>query len=133
VVTSEYRFGTIRPTFLFTPRRSRVVVAKLVASMLAGVVFAVAGVGLSFGIGRAILSGRGIPFALDAGDVALLLLGALAAAALWGAIGVGLASILRNQIASVIGLLAWALLVENLLFGLVRRWADSHPAGPATR
>jgi ABC-2 type transport system permease protein len=119
VVTSEYRFGTIRPTFLFTPRRSRVVLAKLVASMVAGILFAVVGVGLSFGIGRAILSGRGIPFALDGGDVALLLLGAAAASALWGAIGVGLASILRNQIASVIGLLAWSLLVENLLFGLV--------------
>jgi ABC-2 type transport system permease protein len=119
VVTSEYRFGTIRPTIIFNPRRSQVVAAKLVASMSAGIVFAVVGMGLSFGIGRAILSGRSIPLVLDGGDVAQLLLGALAAAALWGAIGVGLAAILRNQIASVIGLLVWSLVVENLLFGLV--------------
>jgi ABC-2 type transport system permease protein len=119
VVTSEYRFGTIRPTIIFNPRRSRVVAAKLVASMSAGIVFAVVGMGLSFGIGRAILSGRSIPLVLDGGDVAQLLLGALAASALWGAIGVGLAAILRNQIASVIGLLVWSLVVENLLFGLV--------------
>jgi ABC-2 type transport system permease protein len=119
VVTSEYRFGTIRPTIVFNPRRSQVVGAKLAASMFAGIVFAAVGVGLSFGIGRAILSGRNIPFALDGGDVVQLLLGALAASALWGAIGVGLGAILRNQVASVIGLLAWSLLVENLLFGLV--------------
>ena len=119
VVTSEYRFGTIRPTVVFNPRRSQVVGAKLLASMLAGVVFAIVGVGLSYGIGRAILSSRGIPLALDGGDVAQLLLGAVAAAAVWGAIGVGLAAILRNQIAAVIGLIAWSLLVENLLFGLV--------------
>ena len=61
VVTSEYRFGTIRPTIIFNPRRSQVVGAKLVASMLAGIVFAVVGMGLSFGIGRAILSSRSIP------------------------------------------------------------------------
>ena len=35
LVTSEYRHGTIRPTFLFTPRRSRVVDGKLAAGLLA--------------------------------------------------------------------------------------------------
>jgi ABC-2 type transport system permease protein len=119
VVTSEYRFGTIRPTIIFNPRRSQVVGAKLAASMAAGIVFGAVALGLSFGIGRAILSSRGIPLALDRGDVAQLLLGGLAVAALWGAIGVGLAAIVRNQIGSVIGLIAWSLLVENLLFGLV--------------
>jgi ABC-2 type transport system permease protein len=119
VVASEYRFGTIRPTFVFTPRRSRVVVAKFVASAAAGLVFAVVAVGLAFGIGRAILSARGIPLALDAGDVRLILLGGLAAAALWGTIGAALGSILHNQVAAVIGLLVWVFVLENVLFGLV--------------
>jgi ABC-type transport system involved in multi-copper enzyme maturation permease subunit len=98
VVTSEYRFGTIRPTFVFTPRRWRVVGAKLVASALpvrAGRLT----IGLTWAIGVAILSGRGITLALDAGDVLLIVLGGFAAAALWGAIGAGLGSILHNQVA----------------------------------
>ena len=37
-VTSEYRYGTIRPTFLFTPRRTRVLRAKVAAGVLAGAV-----------------------------------------------------------------------------------------------
>jgi len=119
VVTSEYRFGTIRPTFLVTPRRWLVVGAKAAASMLTGAVLAAVGMGLSYGIGRLILSERDIPSVLDGSQVTQILVGALAAAALWGAIGVGLAAILRNQIASVVGLLVWVFLVENLLFGFV--------------
>jgi ABC-2 type transport system permease protein len=119
VVTSEYRFGTIRPTFLFSPRRSRVIRAKLAASILTGLVLAIVGEGLTFGIGYAILSGRDIPIVLGGDDIALLVLGVLASTALWGGIGVGLAAILRNQVGSVIGLLFWVFAVENLLFGLV--------------
>jgi ABC-type transport system involved in multi-copper enzyme maturation permease subunit len=119
LVTSEYRFGTIRPTFLFTPRRSTVVGGKVAAGLLAGLVFGIVGGVLAFGVGVVILSGRSIDFSLSDRDVALLALGTLLGSALWGAIGVGLAAILRNQVGSVIGLLAWGFVVENLLFALV--------------
>jgi ABC-2 type transport system permease protein len=119
LVTSEYRYGTIRPTFLFTPRRPRVLVAKLAAGLLAGIVFGVLGEGVGFGIGYLILDARGISFSLSGGDVALLVLGTLAATSLWGAMGVGLGAILRNQVGAVITLLAWGFIVDNLLFGLV--------------
>jgi ABC-type transport system involved in multi-copper enzyme maturation permease subunit len=119
VVTSEYRFGTIRPTFLFSPRRSKVIEAKLAASMLTGVVLAVVGEALAFAIGYAILAGRGIPVLLERGDKALLAVRVLGEAALWGGIGVGLATIIRNQIGSVITLLAWLFVVESVLFGFV--------------
>jgi hypothetical protein len=119
LITSEYRYGTIRPTFLVSPRRSRVLVAKLAAGLLAGLTFGVAGQALGFGIGIAILDARGIPYAPATGATALLLGGTLAASALWGAIGVGLGAILRNQVGAIIALLAWGFVVENLLFAFV--------------
>ena len=119
LVTSEYRFGTIRPTLLYTPRRARVIIAKLVAGVLAGVVFGVIGEGLVFGIGYGILEGRGIGVSLDGRDLTLLALGTLGGTALWGAIGVGLGAIVRNQVGAVIALLAWGFVVENLLFEFV--------------
>jgi len=75
LVTGEFRFGTIRPTFLFTPRRSIVLVAKVIASILAGLVFAVIGEALSVGIGALILNERGISLALGRHDYELMTLG----------------------------------------------------------
>jgi ABC-2 type transport system permease protein len=129
LVTSEYRFGTIRPTFLFTPKRSRVVGAKLVAGLLAGILFGVVGEGLGFAIGYASITGRGLPYALNGGQTALLLLGTLAGVALWGALGVGIGMVVRNQVGAIIGLLAWGFVAENLLFAFVPsvgRFAPAH-------
>ena len=119
LVTSEYRFGTIRPTFLFTPRRSRVIAAKLAAGLLTGIVFGIVGEGLGFAIGYATLAGRGIDYALNAEQTTLLVLGTLAGVALWGALGVGVGVIVRNQVGAIIGLLAWGFVAENLLFAFV--------------
>ena len=55
-VTSEFRYGTIRPTLLFEPRRRVVLAAKLAAAALTGVVFGVVCVAVSFGAGLAILA-----------------------------------------------------------------------------
>jgi ABC-2 type transport system permease protein len=118
LVTSEYRFGTIRPTILFNPVRSHVLAAKAVAGALAGIVFGVLGVAIGWAVGYAILNGRGITVVLSSGDILLLTLGGLAGAALWGAIGAGLGAIIHNQVGGVITLLAWGLVVDNLLFGL---------------
>jgi ABC-2 type transport system permease protein len=118
LVTGEYRFGTIRPTILFNPARSHVLAAKAVASALAGIVFGVLGVAIGWASGYAALSGRGITVVLSSGDILLLTLGGIAGAAVWGAIGAGLGAIIHNQVGAVITLLAWGLVVDNLLFGL---------------
>ena len=50
-VTSEFRYGTIRPTVLIEPRRRVVLGAKLVAAAMIGVAFGVICVGIAFGAG----------------------------------------------------------------------------------
>jgi ABC-2 type transport system permease protein len=119
LVTSEYRFGTIRPTILFNPARSHLLTAKVVAGALAGLAFGIFGEAIGWAIGYAILDGRGITVVLSSSDILLLTLGGLAGAALWGAIGAGLGAIIHNQVGAVITLLAWGLVVDSLLFGLV--------------
>ena len=118
LVTGEYRYGTIRATILFNPVRSHVLAAKAVAGALAGLAFGILGEAIGWAIGYAILDGRGITVVLSSGDILLLTLGGLAGAALWGAIGAGLGAIIHNQIGAVITLLAWGLVVDDLLFGL---------------
>jgi ABC-2 type transport system permease protein len=119
LITSEYRYGTIRPTFIFSPRRSRVLGAKLAAGLLAGLAFGIAGEALGFGIGYVILDARGIPYAPGTGQTALVLCGPVAASALWGAIGVGVGAIVRSQVGAIITILAWGFVVENLLQAFV--------------
>jgi ABC-2 type transport system permease protein len=125
LVTGEYRFGTIRPTYLFTPRRSTVLLAKVAASLVAGFVFAVIGEILSVGIGGVILDQRNISLGLTHHDYWLLTAGTLIGTALWGGIGVGLGMIVRNQVGAIIGILAWGFVIQQLLFALapsVGRW-----------
>jgi ABC-type transport system involved in multi-copper enzyme maturation permease subunit len=119
VVTSEFRFGTIRPSFLVAPSWSRIIGAKLFASAIVGVVFGAVAVVISYGLGYLCLSTRGIPFALDGSDELLLIFGSIAGVAIWGAIGVAVGTIIRNQVGAIIGILAWGFVVENLLFGLL--------------
>jgi ABC-2 type transport system permease protein len=133
LVTTEYRYGTIRPTFLYEPRRVRVVAAKAGAGLIAGAVYGAIAEALAFGIGSAILSARGIDRTITGGTLVQVTLGTVAVSALWCALGVGLGAIVRHQVGAIVGLLAYLLVVENLLFGLAPsegRYAPG-PAGQA--
>ncbi len=119
LVTSEYRYGTIRPTILFNPTRSHVLTAKIVAGVLAGLTFGILGVAIGWAISYAVLDARGITILLTSSDLLLLAFGGLVGVALWGAIGVALGTIIHSQVGAVITLLAWGFVIDTLLFGLV--------------
>jgi ABC-2 type transport system permease protein len=113
-ITAEIRHGTIRPTFLVSPSRSRVVAAKVAVSALFGAGFGLAASALAAAIGAGILDARGIDVRLDGGDYALLVFGGAAASALWAAIGVGVGALVRDQVPALIGIGVWLLFVEGL-------------------
>jgi ABC-2 type transport system permease protein len=116
-VTAEIRHGTIRPTFLGSPRRARVVWAKVWACVLTGSVFGLTAGAVAVAAGAAAFRARGIDLRLDGGDYVLLVAGAMGAAALWAAIGVGVGAVVRHQVPTVVGICAWLLFVEGLLAG----------------
>jgi ABC-2 type transport system permease protein len=116
-ITSELRHGTIRPTCLVTPRRGRVLAAKVSVSTLVGAAFGLTASALAAAAGTAALRARGIDVKLDGGDYGLLIAGGAIAAALWAAIGVGVGAIVRHQVPTVVGIAAWLLFVEGLLVG----------------
>jgi ABC-2 type transport system permease protein len=118
-ITGELRYGTIRSTFLVTPRRGPVVAAKIAVSALAGTAFGLLAQGLMAGAVSAALAGRGIENQLSGGDYLQLLVGGTAAAALWATIGLAVGALARNQVGTLVGLCAWVLLVENLMISFV--------------
>jgi ABC-2 type transport system permease protein len=117
-ICSEFRHGTIRPTFVFTPRRGRVLVAKVLSSTVLGAVFGLLTEALAFGTGMAILLARGVDTALGTRDLLLIVFGSVAVTALMAALGVGLGAVIRNQVLAVIGLVVWFMVVENVVVGV---------------
>ena len=115
-MTSEFRHGTIRATFVFTPARTRVVVAKVLASLLVGIGFGALGGGIALGAGLIVIRARGYDVLIDSGDIRRVLLGTMIMSGLWAACGVGIGALVRNQVFAIVGLFAWVLVAEVLLF-----------------
>lgn len=114
-LTSEVTHGTIRPTLLATPQRRRVLAAKAVASALAGAGFGIVATATAGIAGTVALNLRNVDNALDTGDYAQFIVGGAIAAALWGVLGLGIGTIVRAQVPTIVGILAWVLFVEGIL------------------
>jgi ABC-2 type transport system permease protein len=112
-ITAEIRYGTIRPTFLVTPRRGPVLAAKLAIGVLVGIVFGVIAEALMAADASVGFAARGIANQLTGGDYLQLLAGGAAAAAFWAAAGVGIGAVVRNQVAALVGLCTWMFVVET--------------------
>jgi ABC-2 type transport system permease protein len=123
-MSAEFRHKTITPTFLAEPRRSVVLTAKLASAGAVGLLFGVAGTLASAGAGAGVLALLDKPTFLDAGSTWRILGQSSLALAVWALVGVGVGTVLTNQVAVVVVLLAFTQFVEPVLrFGLaVTSW-----------
>lgn len=131
-MTSEFRHGTIRATFVFTPARTLVMTAKVIASIIVGVGFGALGAGLALGSGVAMIQARGFDVQIDSGDVRSIVLGGITMSALWAAVGVGVGAVVRNQVFAIVGLFAWVFVIETLLFQYLPGVARYAPGAAGT-
>jgi ABC-2 type transport system permease protein len=132
-VTGEYRHQTVTPTYLVTPRRNRVVVAKLITYALVGLLYAVVTSLVVIAMAVPWLKAKNIDVSLTSNRIPLVLLAALTVVAIYGIVGVGVGALIPNQVAAVVITLAYLFIVENLLQALpwVKDYYKYLPGGAA--
>lgn len=118
VSTGEFRHQTMTATYLATPDRNRVLIAKVAAGAVAGAVSGLVAYLVAGGtvLGFTVANGYHVPL----GDATMTRygIGHLVAGALLAAIGVCLGALLRSQLAGIVAVFVWAIIVESLLGGL---------------
>jgi ABC-type transport system involved in multi-copper enzyme maturation permease subunit len=113
-MTQEYRHRTATPTFLTTPRRGRVVIAKLLAYTAAAVPFALFVLAVTALVVVVTAGARGASPDWTGDNLAVLARSGLALV-LYALIGVGLGALIRNQVGAVVGALVYLFVVEVII------------------
>ena len=115
ISAGEYRTQTATDTFLTTPRRSRVVAAKLAMGGLLGLALGVLAAAIGLPIAYLWFEAEGSAFPAGSGEVWLTLGGAVVYASLFAVLGVAFGSLVRNQLVAVVSALTFVLLIEQVL------------------
>jgi hypothetical protein len=117
-ITAEFRHKTATATFLATPHRGRVVAAKLATYALVGAAYGAACLLVVTAIAVPWRAAKDIEVGLLANGLPGTYAGVIADVAIFGLLGVGLGALLRNQVATVVGLLVYRFVAEPILTGI---------------
>ncbi|WP_229068837.1 ABC transporter permease [Actinoplanes sp. DH11] len=115
VVTSEYRHRTAAVTFLFAPRRGRVLAAKLATYGLVGLLYGLVLAGTAAAALFAVAAARGIPLGLPTATVLALFARIGLAMVVYLLIGAGVGALLRNQVTALCVVIGYLYVGEPLL------------------
>ena len=116
-ITGEWRHRTITSSLLAAPDRLRFLAAKTLAFAAAGMLLSLM-ISISIAIvGMAILSGRDLPTP-ELGDLAVQILRNAELAALLGAFGLAIGSLIRNQPTAIVGVLVLSFVIEPAVIAL---------------
>jgi ABC-2 type transport system permease protein len=119
VTSGEFRHTSATLTYLATPDRRRVLGAKAAASALVGAGYGLAAGIVATAVGLAFAAGQGDHVALGTATLVGHIAGAGVGAALLAALGVGIGSLIRAQLAGVIGVFVWCMVIESILGGTI--------------
>lgn len=111
-MTGEFRHRTATATFLAVPRRGRVVAAKVAIYGAVGACYGLACLAVSVVVTLPWLTAKGIP--ITTGWLLETSAGVVATVAVYGVIGVGVGALVRDQAASVVGLLIYRFVIEPI-------------------
>lgn len=119
-VAGEFRHQQITSTLLATQSRPKVVGAKLAAYGGMALAYGILTIALAVALSAMILSARHFTVPdLTSSVLMHTYVGVVIAVALYGALGVGVGTVVTNQVAGMIGAIAWVLIVETLVTGLL--------------
>lgn len=113
--TGEFRHQTLTPTFLASPRRAVVLMAKVKALFIMGAVLGVAAFAASISAGAGALAAFDLPTELGDTDTWAMFGRGVLAMALWAAVGVGLGALVPSQVASIVIVIAFTQFLEPTL------------------
>ncbi len=134
IITVEFRHKTVTTSFLVTPRRWVFVLGKLLMAALAAVVLAVILLAATVFGGGIALSALGGSFSALVGQIGAVAPGLILVFVLFALLGVGVGSLVTNQVAALIICLGWFLIVENIIEAIwsgTTKWMPSGAAAAA--
>jgi ABC-2 type transport system permease protein len=119
VTSGEFRHTSATLTYLATPRRSRVLAAKTIATALVGAAYGIAAGVVATVVGLAFVAGPGDHVGVGPATLIGHIAGAGVGAGLLGALGVAVGSLVRAQLAGVVGIFVWCMVIESIIGGAV--------------
>ena len=127
-MTQELRHQTLTSTLLAEPRRNKVMVSKMAAYAIIGGIYGAVGVAFGYLLALALLplkTHAAIPWTA----MWQIAAGSILGCALFAVLGVALGTLIRNQIAAILGVLVWVLIVEALLVSFLPKFGKWLPGG----
>lgn len=115
--SAEFRLKTITDTYLDDPDRVRVMTAKIAAALAGGALIGAVAAITALTLSLVTVAADHYHVALSAWTICRFALGTVIGSALLAAVGVGIGSLIRNQVAAVIIVFAWGLAIEATLGG----------------
>jgi len=133
VVTNEYAHQTATATFMANPRRTRVIMAKFAAAACFGALFWLASTVLDVIVTPIYLHSEQVSVALSDWGVVRSVLLNLLAFVMWAIFGLGLGTLVRSQVGSVVtgmsaylvGIAAVAIIVQLIYTVYHHAWVES--------